>query len=95
MAVALDESGNDELPLQIDHARRRADVALELGTAAERDDSVTAHRDSFCLRHAVVDGDDSAVRQHQVRCGDWRLLTRPESARHDDEERTRAHQDHC
>ena len=85
MAVALEESRDDELPLQIDHARRRTDVALELGTSAERDDSVTAHRHRFCLRHAVVDGDDSAVRQHQVRCGDWRLLTRPGSARHADQ----------
>ena len=42
VAVPLDEAGDDELPLQVDDLRRRADVRLDLGRCAERHDPIAA-----------------------------------------------------
>ena len=97
MAVPLDESGDDELPLQIDHLRRRADVALDLGAAAERDDAVAAHRHSFCLRHASSTVTIRPLVSTRSAAADWRLLTRSGRARQRATTRSAlaTHEDHC
>ena len=56
--------GNRELTGEIDHLRRRSDVALDVGVAADGDDAIAADGDGLRLRHRVVDGDDLSVPQH-------------------------------
>ena len=65
--MPLHEAGRGKRPLQVDHLRRRPDVALDLGVRAERGNGVT--RDGHRLRFGLggLDGDNAAVGQHKVR----------------------------
>ena len=64
--VIVDEARNDRLLLQIDHAGARVDVAADLPIGADGQDAAVTHGKRLVNREALVDGDDAAVRHHQV-----------------------------
>src|SRR5689334_20752509 len=65
--MALDEAGNGELAVQVDHARRRSDVRLDGIRAADRLDAASLDRNRLGLGRGVFHGDDAAVREHEIR----------------------------
>ena len=67
VAVALDEPGNRELSLEVDHFGVRPDHRLDLGGRSQRLDAIAAHRDRFHVRPRVFDGDDAAVGEDEIR----------------------------
>ena len=66
--VRVLEAGNQRPALQVHDARLRADMRLELGRDADRDDPAAAHRDRLGARPAGVDRVNDGVREHEV-CG--------------------------
>ena len=75
MPVTLDETRDDELPLDVDHLRLRTDEFLDLRAAANGDDPAASNRDRLSVRCSLLDGDDLAVRQDEIGGVDGRLLT--------------------
>src|SRR5439155_12085553 len=80
VAVALDEAGDRELPVEIDHSCVRARAALDLIARAHRRDAVAADRNRLRFRGRRVDGNDAAVDEDEV---GWRarLLRRTRRGR--------------
>src|SRR5438874_13671668 len=66
MGVPVDQSGHRQRALEIDDLGRRADVRLDLGRRADRDDRVAAYRDRLRHRSRFVYGDDFAALQDEV-----------------------------
>jgi hypothetical protein len=67
MAVAFNETGNRELPFQIDDLGIRTDPLGGVGIGPEAGDLVAAHGDGLRGGRRRVHGDDLPVSQHQVR----------------------------
>ena len=73
MAVPLDEAGHRELAAEVDHFGARADVPLDLGVRAERDDAAAAGGERLHFRRRL-ERDDLAVVEHEIgRCDALRL----------------------
>ena len=67
VAVALDESWNRGLTQQIDHARGRSHEFRDVGVAADEDDGAVPRGQRLRRRRAVVERDDAAAAQHEIR----------------------------
>ena len=72
VAVPLDEPRNREAAVEIDDLCLVADVAVELGRAADRHNAVAANRQRVHLWDQIVHGDDGPIPQHQVGVLNWR-----------------------
>ena len=67
MPVPLDEARDREHAVQVDDLRARPDPFRRVGIAAQRRDSVPAHRHGLGRGLSGVHGDDLPIAQHQVR----------------------------
>jgi hypothetical protein len=65
--VRLDEPGDRELPLEVDHLGVGAGELANLFVRPYRDDRVPACRERFRFRPRRVERDDVAVKQNEVR----------------------------
>ena len=77
MHVVIDQPGNDGAAHEVDPPGVGAREPSHLLIAANRYDVVALDRNRLCDRKALVDGDDFAIRENQVR----RRLLRAEQAR--------------
>jgi hypothetical protein len=93
VSVSLDEAGNRELAVEIDHLRRRCDVLPYVGSRSDEDDSVPARRKRLRLRHDVVDRDNAAVLKHQIGGRGWHGSTGASAAGSGDDQEQRGGQD--
>ena len=66
--MVVDEAGNDRPAAQVDATRASPGKTVDLLIRADRDDLVAANRNRLSDREPLVDGDDLAVRQNQIRC---------------------------
>src|SRR5262249_49849098 len=66
MRVVVDQPGDDGAMIQVDHARERPFVLLDLSVAADREDALALDRQGLGNREPVVHGDDLAVQQHNI-----------------------------
>ena len=66
MAVALDEPGNDEGAVEIDHLRVGPDVRPDLPVRSNGEDRVALHGDCLAIGNVFVDGHDLAAPQDQI-----------------------------
>ena len=73
VTVALDESGNHQLALNVDHLRRGPDVSPYIGRAADRDDPIATNCHRLRRRKRIIDGDHFAVGDNEI----GRLLRGP------------------
>ena len=74
MAVALDEPGNDEGTVEIDHLRVGPDVRPDLAVRSNGKDGVALHGDGLAIGNVFVDGHHLTAPQDQIgldlrRCG--------------------------
>ena len=65
--VVVDEPREDRSAAQVYSTRCRAGKTADVLVTADRDDTVAAHSDRLRDREPLVDGDDLAVRQDQIR----------------------------
>src|SRR5262249_54097930 len=84
--VIVDQSGDDGATTEVEHARERPLVLLDLGIAADRENALALDRKRLGDGEPIVDGDDLAVEQHDVRRRlrrDGLAPARAESKEHD------------
>ena len=67
MAVPLDEAGDGQHPAQVDNPGLRPDPGARGGVGPHRRDAVAAHGEGLRQRRRLIQGDDPAVAQNQVR----------------------------
>jgi hypothetical protein len=67
MRVVVDQPGDDGAAIEVQHARARPLVFVDLGVAADRDDAPALDGQRLGNREPVVHGDDLAVQQHGIR----------------------------
>src|SRR4029079_13324288 len=67
MNVRVDEPRRRERALEVDDPGCRTEVALDLLVGSERDDGVAVDRQGGDFRPGVVDGDDGAAANHEIR----------------------------
>ena len=65
--VIVDQPGDDGATTEVEHARERPFVLLDLGIAADRENALALDRKRLGDREPIVHGDDLAVEQHDVR----------------------------
>jgi hypothetical protein len=66
VAVPLDEAGNHQLAVDVDHLRPWPGQAFDIGRRSERNDPSAARRERLNLAGRLK-RDDSAVQQHEFR----------------------------
>ena len=64
--MRVDEAGYHRAALQVQLARGRSDVLLDIAVPAHRHDAFALDRQGCCARRRGVHGDDLAIAQHQV-----------------------------
>jgi hypothetical protein len=68
MSMRVDESGNNGFAAEVDSAGVRARELRDLLISSNSDEAVAPYGNGLNNRKAVIDGDDLAIGQNEVRC---------------------------